>query len=199
MKLRWFGNMVLLLGLVLVVAGCSRKEELQIFLCIGQSNMAGRAEIPAEDTITLKNVLLFNDADMWEPARNPVNRYSSVRKNLSMQRLGPSWSFAKTLSEKYPSRRFGLVVNARGGTKIDEWKKGGRLYNEAVIRALKAQKTGRIRGIIWHQGEGDQTNWETYEEKFDSLVYHLRKDLGIPNLPVIAGQIGTWRESAVGY
>jgi hypothetical protein len=179
-----------------IFSSCVREDEVQIFLCIGQSNMAGRAEVLPEDTAALDRVYLFNDNDTWEPAKNPLNQYSTVRKRLSMQRLGPAWSFARRLSEHEPDMHIGLVVNARGGTKIEEWKKGGQLYNEAVIRALKAQKTGRIRAVLWHQGEGDQKNWEIYEERFDSLVYHLRKDLGIPDLPVIVGQIGTWRSSA---
>ena len=197
MKLQRLSNTVLLLVLVSILAGCSQKEELQIFLCIGQSNMAGRAEIPAEDTLTLKNVFLFNDLDTWEPAKNPMNRYSSVRKNLSMQRLGPSWSFARTLSERNSFMKIGMLVNARGGTSINQWKKGEQLYNEAMIRALKAQKTGRIRAVIWHQGESDSKRWTTYAEKFDSLASNIRKDLGIPELPIIVGEVGKWRETAV--
>jgi hypothetical protein len=180
---------------VLIVGSCTQKDELQIFLCLGQSNMAGRAQIPPEDTITLDQVYLYNGDDTWEAAKNPLNRYSSVRKKLSMQRLGPCWSFAKALSETYPGRRIGLVVNALGGSSIDQWKKGERLYNEAMIRALKAQKTGHIRGVIWHQGESDKDRWETYTDKFDSLAYYLRRDLNIPDLPFFVGEVGRWKES----
>jgi hypothetical protein len=175
---------------------CRENEPMQIFLCIGQSNMAGRAELPSGDTAALDNVFLFNGEDVWEPAVNPLNKYSTVRKRLGMQRLGPAWSFAKTLSEQHPDMKIGLVVNARGGTKIGEWAKGEKLYNEAVIRALKAQKSGKLAAVLWHQGEGDQKRADKYAQEFDSLVYHLRKDLGAPDLPVIAGQIGMWRSSA---
>lgn len=181
---------------VLSMFSCKKSETMDIFICIGQSNMAGRAEVPEEETFALKRVFLLNNDDEWENASNPLNKYSTVRKNMSMQHLGPTWSFAKKMSHEFPKKRFGLVVNAKGGSAIEEWKKGSHFYNECLIRALKAQKTGTIKAILWHQGEANQKNPEVYSGKFDSLVFNLRKDLGLPNLPVVAGEIGKWRESA---
>lgn len=181
---------------VLSMFSCEKAEKLDIFICIGQSNMAGRAEVPEEETFALERVFILNNDDEWENASNPLNKYSTVRKNMSMQHLGPTWSFAKKMSHEFPEKRFGLVVNAKGGSAIEEWKKGSHFYNECVIRALKAQKTGTIKAILWHQGEANQKNPEVYLGKFDSLVFNLRKDLGLPNLPVVAGEIGKWRESA---
>ena len=176
---------------------CSQKEEMQIFLCIGQSNMAGRADIEPEDNISLENVYVFNDEGNWEKAKNPLNQFSTIRKNINMQRLSPAWTFSQKLATKYPKQKIGLVVNAKGGSSIDEWKKGSKFYNESLIRALQAQKTGSIKAIIWHQGESDQAKWQNYADKFDSLAYHFRKDLGIPDLKIIVGEIGKWRDSAV--
>lgn len=175
---------------------CKKAETMDIFICIGQSNMAGRAEVPEEENFALEKVFILNDKDEWEKAANPMNKYSTVRKNMSMQRLGPSWSFAKKMSNEFPEKRFGLVVNAKGGSTIEEWEKGSYFYNECVIRALKAQKSGNIKAILWHQGEGNQKNPGEYAGKFDSLVYNLRKDLGLPDLPVVVGEIGKWRDSA---
>ncbi len=55
---------------------------------------------------TLQNVYLLNDKGNFEPAVNPLNRYSTVRKDLSMQRLGPAYGFAKemTRTNETPSR-----------------------------------------------------------------------------------------------
>ena len=177
----------------LTLAQCNSKKPLSIFLCIGQSNMAGRAAIQPEDTTTLSHVFLLNDSDAWEPAKNPLNRYSTVRKSLDMQKLGPSWGFAKTLAEHFPQERFGLIVNAHGGSSIDEWAKGTYYYDEAIIRALKAQKTGNLVGIIWHQGESDRNHAGAYAAKFKTMITNLRKDLGEPNLPVVVGEVGNWR------
>jgi hypothetical protein len=179
-----------------VMSSCAEKDVIQIFLCIGQSNMAGRADIQSQDNNSLKNAYLFNSQGEWETAKNPMNQYSTIRKNKNMQRLSPAWSFSQKLAKEYPNDKIGLVVNAKGGSSIDEWKKGSKFYNESLIRALQAQKTGSIKAIIWHQGESDQAKPQEYAGKFDSLAYHFRKDLGIPDLKIIVGEIGKWRESA---
>ncbi len=179
----------------MMLTGCAvqKKPRYDIILCIGQSNMAGRAEMAPADTVPLQHVFLFNERDEWEPAKNPLNRYSTIRKEISMQRLGPAWTFSKNLVNTYPGKNFGLVVNVRGGTSIDLWKKGSHYYNEAIIKALKAQKTGTLIGVIWHQGEADRNKWEGYTEKFSDMIMHLRHDLGIPDLPVVVGEIGDWK------
>ncbi len=180
-------------AIILLINQCKTKGPLNIYLCIGQSNMAGRAKILPKDTVILQHVFLFNDRDEWEPAKNPLNRYSTVRKDISMQKLGPAWSFAKTLAQKYPKRQFGLIVNAHGGSSINEWAKGTIYYDEAIIRALKAQKTGRIMGVVWHQGESDKKHYNEYTDKFKRVVENIRRDLNISDLPVVVGEIGNWR------
>src|SRR5680860_76536 len=99
-------------------------KNLDIYLLIGQSNMAGRAEIEGSDADTLENVFLYTGipGKEWEKAANPLNKYSSVRKKLSMQKLGPGYHFAKTTVKTNSENPIGLVVNAKGGTKISEWK-----------------------------------------------------------------------------
>lgn len=189
--------------LVVVVTACfftschiydvskSTHESLDIYLLIGQSNMAGRAPIEAQDSDTLANVLLFtgNESKYWEPAANPLNKYSSIRKELSMQKLGPGYYFAKTLAHKMPHHNIGLVVNARGGTSINEWMPGTNYYTEAILRTKTAMKYGRLRGIIWHQGESDVKEYSAYNEKLARLILSLRADLGNDQLPFIAGEL----------
>lgn len=165
------------------------KEKLHIYLLIGQSNMAGRAAIPEEDAGALKNCYLLNAEDSWEVARNPFNRYSTIRKGLNMQKMNPGYSFAKTLLEKQSGVSIGLVVNAKGGTKIEEWGKGTKFYNEAIRRAKVAQETGLLKGVLWHQGESNQGNPDGYLEKLQALVGDLRADLESPELPFVAGQV----------
>lgn len=171
-------------------------NEISIFLCIGQSNMAGRAEIEPNDTIASENIFLFNDQSKWEIARNPLNRHSTIRKNLSMQKLSPAWTFSKKMSEVLENKKIGLVVNARGGSSIYEWQKGGKYYKDILVRAKAAQKTGIVKGIIWHQGESDSNKAENYTSKFVALVESFRKDLGVSNLPVVVGEIGRWKKSS---
>jgi len=165
------------------------KEKLHIYLLIGQSNMAGRAAIPEQDAGPLANCYLLNAEDFWEVAQNPLNRHSTIRKVLNMQKLNPGYTFAMTLLEKQPGVSIGLVVNAKGGTKIEEWGKGTKFYNEAIRRAKVAQETGVLKGILWHQGESNQGNPDGYLEKLQALVGDLRDDLESPELIFVAGQV----------
>jgi len=163
----------------------------EIYLLIGQSNMAGRAEIETQDLDSLDNVLLYTgiSGKEWEKAANPLNKYSTVRKELSMQKLGPGYTFAREMAKHAAGKQIGLVVNAKGGTSIDEWKPGGALYNEAVKRAKAAMKSGTLKGIVWHQGESDVSRSAEYPAKLTELIRMLRNDLGISGLPFVAGQL----------
>ena len=169
-------------------------SSFDLYVCIGQSNMAGRATLTPEVMDTLQNVYLLNDKGNFEPAVNPLNRYSTVRKDLSMQRLGPAYGFAKEMARQ-TKRPVGLVVNARGGSSINSWLKGSKdgYYEEALSRVRIAMKQGGVlKAILWHQGEADCSNPEAYKQKLISLVKDLREDLGMPNLPVVVGQISQW-------
>ncbi|MFB9054209.1 DNRLRE domain-containing protein [Formosa undariae] len=176
------------------------KDEFDVYLLIGQSNMAGRGEIGALDEVPLENAYLF-DGTAWENAKAPLNKYSTVRKDIEYQKLNPGYTFARKLAA-YTNRGIGLVVNARGGTKIELWEKGYSgaddldLYEEAVARLLEAKKDGMFKGIIWHQGESNQNSSSTYMQKLKQLVADLRADLG-ENAFFVAGEINKWRAASV--
>lgn len=187
---------ILLIGLLLsgattVEAGKPVKN-LDLYLCIGQSNMAGRGKLSPELMDTLPNVYLLNAEGKFEPAANPLNRYSTIGKEIHWQQLGPSYSFAKKMATK--KHRVGLVVNARGGSSIHEWMKNAEkgYYNEAVKRVKEAMKYGKLKAIIWHQGEADCHRPAEYRNQIIQLMTDLRKDLGMPDLPVVVGQISQW-------
>lgn len=169
-------------------------SSLDVYVCIGQSNMAGRAALTSAVMDTLRHVYLLNDKGYFEEAVNPLNRYSTIRKDMSMQRLGPSYSFAKELV-RLTGKPLGLVVNARGGSSINSWLKGSKdgYYEEVLARIREAVKQGgKIKAIIWHQGEADCVNPEAYKNKLALLIHNLRTDLKMPELPVVVGQISRW-------
>lgn len=176
-------------------------QNLDIYLLIGQSNMAGRAEITSDLRDTLERVYLFNGSQ-WEKASNPLNKYSNTRKSIDMQKLGPGYTFVRTLSQ-HIDNDIGLVVNARGGSSIEEWQKGYTgendfdLYEKALERIKKAASDGTIKGIIWHQGESNQSRSSSYMDSLIKLVGDIRSDLGMPDLYFVAGQIGQWRNGSI--
>ncbi|MFT4900913.1 MAG: hypothetical protein ACI81V_000180, partial [Lentimonas sp.] len=88
-------------------------NNLEFYLLIGQSNMAGRAPVLEEDEGVISNCYLFSDKAEWEPATNPLNRYSTIRKDIEMQKLGPGYMFGIKMAEA-SDHPIGLIVNARG-------------------------------------------------------------------------------------
>ncbi|MEO2021424.1 MAG: sialate O-acetylesterase [Pirellulaceae bacterium] len=180
-------SLLLALGMANAVTADSPAVPDLAFLLIGQSNMAGRAPLQEEDRKPLAGTLLLDNRGKWIPATNPLNRFATNRKNLSMQRMGPGDGFARRLHKALPRKRVGLIVNARGGSSIDQWAKGESLYDNSLKRVL-AIKGLKLAGVIWHQGESNRDD-PRYGEKMSLLIKNLRKDLDSPRLPFIAGQV----------
>ena len=164
-------------------------DDLEIYLLIGQSNMAGRAPIPKDASDTLGRCGLLNAEGEWEHAENPLNIYSTIRKGPDMQKLNPGYSFAQKMLEADPTKNIGLIVNARGGSKIEQWLGKSKYYWGIRGRAKAFKDSGQIKGVLWHQGESDSKHPENYLSQLKSLIANLRADLGDPNLPFVAGQI----------
>ena len=177
---------------VLLCMGTSA-QEYDLFLCIGQSNMAGRGYMSEEVLDTIPGVYLFNDRGQFEKAVNPLNRYSTIRKGMELQRVGPSYSFSKMIAVK-TGRAVGLIVNARGGSSIQSWEKGAKngYYEEVLHRVKAAMEYGTLKAVIWHQGESDASKPELYKKQLAKLVANLRPDLNLPDLFFVAGEIAHW-------
>ena len=164
------------------------KAKFNLYLLMGQSNMAGRGKFEPEDKTPHPRVLMFSPADQWVPAVEPI-----THDKPTMLGVGPGLAFGKALAEKEPGTTIGLISCAFGGTPLKRWQKGGDLYSNAVHRARLAMKDGTLKGILWHQGESDSgttNNAYTYGERLGQMIQDLRADLGCPNLPFVAGQIG---------
>ena len=190
---RFFTYLICSLTFTMMIARSEASGKFDIYLCIGQSNMAGRATLTPAVMDTLVNVYLFNDRNFFEPAVNPLNRYSTIRKEIGMQKLGPAYSFARKVSEKSDCK-IGLVVNARGGSSIKSWEKGASdyYYGEMLSRIREALKYGRLKAVLWHQGEADCRYPESYKIYICKLVEQLRADLNMPDLLFVAGEISRW-------
>ena len=168
------------------------KEDLHVYLLIGQSNMAGRAKVPEDMAGVIERCYLLNDKGQWVPAKNPLNLYSTIRKGEGMQKLGPGYSFAIDMLKANPDIRIGLVVNARGGSKVEDWLgEKSKYYKDVLKRVGQARQTGTLKGVLWHQGESNSGGkWsEGYSGKVKTLVETLREDMKLPGLPFVAGEI----------
>ena len=180
--------------------GADETDKYDVFLLIGQSNMAGRGKlISGDENIFDENVFLLDDRGGAVPATNPLNQYSSIKKDIA-QGINPGFSFSKKIAQE-TGRKVLLVVNARGGTTISQWQPGGSsgYYSEAVKRAKQALRYGKLKAILWHQGEDDINSTSGYLAKLKTMVDALRVDLGASGAPFIAGEIAQWYTGASGF
>jgi hypothetical protein len=164
------------------------KAKLQLYLLMGQSNMAGRGELGPEDKTPHPHVLVFTQEDKWAPAVEPV-----THDKPGMLGVGPGLAFGKAMAGNDPGVTIGLVPCAFGGSSLKRWQRGGNLYSNAVHRAQLAMREGTLKGIIWHQGESDAgiaTNANSYGDRLGQMIQDIRADLGSPDLPFVVGQIG---------
>ncbi|MBV5314974.1 MAG: sialate O-acetylesterase [Prolixibacteraceae bacterium] len=169
-------------------------ERYDLYLLIGQSNMAGRGTIEAQDTITDPKVSMLNKAENWVPAKSPLHF------DKSFAGTGLGLTFGKIMAEK-SKQKIGLIPCAVGGTSISMWMPGAydrvtntHPYDDAIRRTKVALKNGQLKGILWHQGEGDASKEKAaqYEQRFDSLMLNLQNDLSvdISTIPVVVGELG---------
>lgn len=164
---------------------------LDIYLCLGQSNMAGRGVLVEDEIVPSDRVWKFTRWERWLTATDPV-QFDRGRDTG----VGPSKMFGRVMADADPAARIGLVPGALGGTEIFRWTPSGDLFSNAVKRAQKALAAGTLRGIIWHQGENDSNDADAphYAERLEQVVKGFREALGAPDLPFVAGELGDFLE-----
>ena len=156
-------------------------------LLIGQSNAAGRGFISeAEPLDTCGGKLKVLRNGKWLGMYRPVNGDRPFSGTCFAE------SFAKAYYTDNPEVEVGIIPCADGGTSLDQWQPGEVLFDNAVNCAKLAMRTSCLVAVLWHQGEADcpKDKYPLYSQKFKIIVDTLRKELGIPNLPVITGGLG---------
>lgn len=161
--------------------------KLAIFLLAGQSNMAGRGKVEPQDQVADPNVWALDAQNAWVPAIDPLHFDKPKIAGVGLGR-----TFAIDYAKAHPDTIVGLVPCAVGGTSLDEWAPGGKLYSNAIDRMRIAMRHGTVRGILWHQGESDAKpeRIESYATRFDALIAHFRADLQATEVPLVVGQLG---------
>ncbi|MBD1422808.1 sialate O-acetylesterase [Sphingobacterium chuzhouense] len=169
------------------------KNPMELYLLAGQSNMAGRGKVGAIDTVGHPRVYVLNARDEWSTAKEPLH-YDKANSGV-----GPGFVFGKIMAENKNNVNIGLIPAAVGGTKISYWVPGGQrgLYEEALRKARVAMKDGTLKGILWQQGESDSNAKDAplYKARLVELMQSFRKDLGLPNLPIVIGGLGDFLHS----
>jgi len=159
---------------------------MDIFLLMGQSNMAGRGLLEDVEPIRDERIRVFRDGT-WTVAEEPLHH------DRPTAGIGLAMSFARTVLDANPGTDIGLVPRAVGSTPLERWMPGADLYEGAMAAAAAAGRDGTIKAVLWHQGEHDskvESDASSYSRRFTSMVNTLRERLDAPSLPVILGELG---------
>ena len=202
-----------LLATRLLGANAEVDPNFYIYICFGQSNMEGNADVESIDRQNIDNRFrLLATCDFSSPARKKGNWYKATPSLVSPTgKLGPTDYFGRTMLENLPEEiRIGVVPVAIGGCKIEMFDKdkyktevnkgdysaglakqhyGGNPYGRIIEMAKKAQEVGVIKGILLHQGcsnNGDP-NWPNMVKK---IYNDMLKDLGLgtDTVPLFVGE-----------
>ena len=171
----------------------STTDQRDLYLLAGQSNMAGRGTVEADDRVPVAGIMMLDRTMTWVSAVDPVHF------DKPSAGVGPGRAFAIALHTADESRAIGLVPAAVGGSPIASWAPGAHdaatrthPYDDALARARVAMRDGHFRAILWHQGEADATPERSvlYADRLRTLITRLRTELGDPSLPFVIGQLG---------
>ena len=195
----------------------SPDPNFQIYLCFGQSNMEGNANIEEQDKAgvnprflamyTLDNASAGWTMGRWHTAVPPQAR--------PYTRLSVVDYFGRKMVENLPDEvKVGTITVAVGGASIDlfdkdkyqaylddantaDWLRnyakeyGGNPYGRLIELAKMAQQKGVIKGILLHQGETNNCD-PTWPSRVKKIYEDILADLGLnaKDVPLLVGELG---------
>lgn len=158
---------------------------MKSFLLIGQSNMAGRGFKSEVPPIYNERIMMLRNG-RWQMMSEPIHF------DRSTAGVGLAASFAELWCNDNEGEKIGLIPCAEGGSSIDEWLVGGKLFRHAISEARFAMEDSELAGVLWHQGESDSQaeKHKAYREKLARIFDEIRGVLSLQDTPFIVGGLG---------
>jgi hypothetical protein len=171
------------------------KNKVWVFVLAGQSNMAGRGLVEAQDTLADKRILTINAGGQLVYAKEPLHFYEPTMAGFDC-----GLSFGKTLLKTIPRDISVLIIpTAIGGSSIKQWLgdsvyRGVKLLTNFKEKVLLAKKYGDIKAVLWHQGESDanKASIPEYENRLSKLFTIFRSTIQNDQLPIVVGELGSY-------
>ncbi len=177
------------------------RADTWVFIMLGQSNMAGYGLCEAEDAMAADRVFKLARNMQWAAGAesfniNPWSSETGAPCSVGDGGVGPSRAMAVWIRDNVAPRDVTIhVVNAAvSGSNIESWNPDtpDANYADAVPYIQRALEDGVACGFIWHQGEANsRTEPEDYAMMFEALAEAIRTETGVPDLPIVAGEVGT--------
>lgn len=171
----------------------SSRANIWVFIMAGQSNMAGRAVIKPEDTISNSRILTVDNKGSLLIAKEPLHFYEP-----EMAGLDCGISFGKELLKHISDSITVLILPAAvGGSNIRQWMGDSVHRNVKLLSNLKEKleigaKYGTLKAILWHQGESDAKacNVSDYKLHLQKAFTLFRSIARNDSLTILTGPIG---------
>lgn len=182
------------------VAGIQLEHRRELWVMAGQSNSSGRGvtgELPSFDNAGY----MYSNAGGFVTATSPVDSNSGqVDAVSSDSNAGASaaLSFIDRATERFPSKEFGVIPCAKGGTALTAWQRNlsrSSLYGSMLARMQEAANFGAVKGVIFYQGEAETSEDDTaaansWAADFLQMAEDLTDDFGDPDLRFIVTELG---------
>jgi len=206
-------SILVTLLLMATITTFSQNPDFHIYLCFGQSNMAGASRAESQDSTVDARFQMMAAMDCPDKGRVMGNWYTATPPICDCKAgISPADYFGRTLIEKLPANiKVGVINVSVGGCKIELFDKGnyssyvataphwmvgwitnygGNPYGRLVDMARLAQKDGVIKGILLHQGESNP-NDTLWTKKVKDIYDNLMADLNLnpAEVPLIAGEL----------
>ena len=187
MRMKTLGFMAAAIAATLA---CDAQGNMDLYLLIGQSNMAGRGVLTDSNRVSTEGIFKLDAAGEWQVAEEPIHF-----DKPTIAGAGLAASFARAMADRRKGVPIGLIPCAVGGTSINRWVESGDLWSNAVARTRIALGSGTLKGILWHQGEGDcsASAAPAWGAKFEGMIASFRREFG--PVPFVAGELGRYLDN----
>lgn len=163
---------------------------LDLFMFMGQSNMAGRGIVTEEHRESAPSLMegagfeyrAVSAPDQLYAISEPFGRFENRRGGIDDGDMKTGSMVTAFANAYYRIGKVPIVgVSAsKGGSRIDWWQPGGELLEDALCRLREAQEflkrnryDIRHRFMLWCQGESDgdiRKSGEQYREEFGHML-----------------------------
>ncbi|YCM46877.1 sialate O-acetylesterase (plasmid) [Verrucomicrobiaceae bacterium 227] len=199
------------------IANTSHADVIQVYLQGGQSNADGRGNPNGLPTSPVNFQQPQSDVAFFFHTQGSAHALDSTLTTLrpgmsETNGFGPEITFGRDLADSFadtPTTSVAIIKYANGGTNLhSQWKAGGDASTTgdgaeyvtfqntvtaglAAITAANPGDTITIAGMIWHQGESDNSSSTTaaaYEANLTNFLADVRATYGA-DLPIVIGEI----------